>query len=81
MPYLEPRTCKWHECDKGVAGARAKFDPARRSQEFCCDECRIARANWKQRRGATLVDLVIEGDWDKLKLARTELIKETEHEK
>ena len=75
-PMREPRTCKWHNCEKGPGGSRARFTPSRSDQEFCSTDCRIARAAWRQNRGSTLVDLVIEGKWAELRRAREELQKE-----
>jgi len=73
----EPRTCRWHLCQKGPDATRARFTPKRADQEFCSTECRTARATWRQNRGSTLVDPLIEGRWADLRRARAELKKET----
>lgn len=64
---MPKRPCKWHGCRKGQHRTRALFEPVRRTQEFCSDECRKARASWKERRGATLVDPLIEDDFIELR--------------
>jgi hypothetical protein len=53
------RPCKWHGCRKGKHRTRALFEPKRRTQEFGSEECRRARAAWKERRGGVLVDLLL----------------------
>jgi hypothetical protein len=53
------RPCRWHGCRKGQHRTRALFEPRRRTQDFCSEECRRARAAWKERRGAVLVDLLL----------------------
>lgn len=75
MPDLTQ--CKWHHCHQAPGDKRRSFIPNRKDQEFCSAECRRARATWRQTRGSTLVDLVIEGRWKELRDIRKELIKET----
>lgn len=72
------QTCKWHKCTKGPAGSRGRFTPSRADQEFCSTDCRIARAAWRQTRGSTLVDMLIEGRWSDLRKTREELKQEIE---
>jgi hypothetical protein len=56
------RPCKWHGCRKGQHRTRALFEPRRRTQDFCSEECRRARAAWKERRGAVLVDMLLDAE-------------------
>lgn len=44
---------------------------------YCCEKCRLDRAAWTQRRGAKLVDLLINGDMLALETERRRLIEET----
>lgn len=71
------RDCKWHKCTKGPGGARARFRPRRRDQEFCSSECRNARAAWRQARGSVIVDLLLDANWTELEYQRALLLRET----
>lgn len=68
--------CKWHKCAEGPKGSRAEFPETRMTQEFCGNKCRIARATWKQARGAPMVDLLLDGKWKELRETRARIQKE-----
>jgi hypothetical protein len=79
------RPCRWHGCRKGQHRTRALFEPRRRTQDFCSEECRRARAAWKERRGAVLVDLLINAEGivicdEALGEARAALVEEIQTE-
>jgi hypothetical protein len=79
------RPCKWHGCRKGQHRTRALFEPRRRTQDFCSEECRRARAAWKERRGAVLVDMLLDAEGivicdEDLGRARQDLIDEIDTE-
>lgn len=61
--------CKWHEC-------RKEFAPDHPRQKFCCLKCQRARGSWKERRGAVLVDMLIEMDAVGLASERKKLLTE-----
>lgn len=63
------KQCKWHLC-------RKEFKPSRITEDFCCPDHRRARAAWRAQRGSTLVDLLIDGDMEKLQERRGQLLEE-----
>jgi len=42
---LAPRQCAWERCHRGRDGGRRWFLPTRKSQTYCCDQCRTDAAN------------------------------------
>jgi hypothetical protein len=46
---LQPRECGWEGCQKGPGGLRKAFQPYRRYERFCSDECRDLARKAKAR--------------------------------
>lgn len=65
------KTCAWHECGR-------QFEPDDPRQKFCSTKCQRARASWKERRGAPLVDMLLNNDSAGLIAARDQIRKEIE---
>lgn len=66
---MQLKICEWHKC-------RQPFSPSNNRQTFCCPACKKARQNWKQMRGAALVDLLIANDGPALVAERRKLLEE-----
>lgn len=65
--------CAWHGCC-------AEFTPEDPRQRFCGKDCQRKRAAWKERRGATLVDLLLSGNSRALIEAKRKIEKEVTDE-
>ena len=65
--------CKWHRCNR-------EFEPTDPRQRFCSIECRKDRSRWRELRGATIIDVLLDGSAEDIMAARRKLKEEIEND-
>lgn len=67
------KRCKWHKCNR-------EFETEDTRVVFCTKGCQTARANWREKRGATVLDDLLFWDTAKLLKRRREIEEEIDRD-